>query len=187
MVKPMQTNSILIGTLAVIGFAGPIFAADPGKSDYAGQETRSTKSLSQQDVAALRNADGMGMAKAAELNGYPGPRHVLALAQELGLTEGQITQVTAVRNRMSAAALPLGVELIDREGALDRLFSHGRITPELLTAETAAIGEIQGLLRAVHLAAHLETHTILSIEQVAQYNKLRGYAGTGTSDHDHAR
>jgi hypothetical protein len=64
------------------------------------------------------------------------------LWRELRLTEGQANQVTAVRDRMSAAALPLGAELIERELALDRLFAQGQITPELLAAETSAIGKI---------------------------------------------
>jgi hypothetical protein len=38
----------------------------------------------------------MGMAKAAELNGYPGPAHVLSLATQLGLTPDQHQQVTAI-------------------------------------------------------------------------------------------
>jgi len=185
MVKFMRVLSILIGTIAVIGIAGPTAGADPNKSSYAGEQSRSIKALSAEDIAALRKGEGMGMAKAAELNGYPGPLHVLVLMRDLRLTETQISQVTAIRDRMSAAALPLGAELIERERLLDRLFAQGQITPERLTAETAAIGEIQGRLRAVHLAAHLETRRILSAEQVAQYNKLRGYDGTGGSDQDH--
>jgi len=59
------------------------------ESPYAGQQSRSIKALPEGDIAALQNGDGMGMAKAAELNGYPGPRHVLALAAELHLTEAQ--------------------------------------------------------------------------------------------------
>ena len=114
------------------------------------------------------------MAKAAELNGYPGPRQVLALAKELRLTEAQAYQTNAFRDRMSAAARPLGAELIDRERLLDQLFATGEITPERLTAETTAIGDIQGRLRAVHLAAHLETRAILTPEQVAQYNQTPG-------------
>jgi len=86
---------------------------------------------------------------------------------------------------MSAAARPLGAELIERERLLDQLFAKGEITPERLTAETAAISDIQGRLRAVHLAAHLHTRVILTPEQVAQYDKLRGYTETGTSSHDH--
>lgn len=155
------------------------------ESPYAGQQSRSIKALSEDDIAALQNGDGMGTAKAAELNSYPGPRHVLSLAKELRLTEGQADQMTALRDRMSAAARPLGAALIDRERSLDQLFAKGEITPERLTAETEAIGDVQGRLRAVHLAAHLETRAILTSEQVALYDKLRGYTPTRTSSHDH--
>jgi hypothetical protein len=102
----------------------------------------------------------MGLAKAAELNGYPGPLHVLALAKELRLTSGQMRQVTDIRERMSAAAKPLGGEIIDREQELDGLFAQGQITADRLSAETAAIGALQGRLRSVHLAAHLETRDV---------------------------
>src|SRR3954463_8726106 len=98
-------------------------AADNSAAPYAGQQARAIKALSDEEIAALRKGEGMGMAKAAELNGYPGPLHVLALMRDLRLTETQISQVTAIRDRMSAAALPLGAELIERERALDRLFA----------------------------------------------------------------
>ena len=49
-------------------------------SPYAGQQTRAIKALSPEDLAGLLNGEGRGMAKAAELNGYPGPVHVLELA-----------------------------------------------------------------------------------------------------------
>jgi len=179
----MRAISISIGTIALIAFAGPILAADTGQSDYTGQEARPIKSLSVEDIAALRKGEGMGMAKAAELNGYRGPLHVLALAGDLHLTESRVSRVMPVRNSMSGAALPLEVELIEREHVLDQLFAQVQITPERLTAETATIGEMQGRLRAVHLAAHLQTRAILSPEQVAQYNKLRGYDETSGSDH----
>jgi hypothetical protein len=58
---------------------------------------------------------------------------------------------------MSAAAKPLGGELIAREQVLDQLFARGEITPDRLAIETEAIGELNGRLRSVHLAAHLET------------------------------
>jgi hypothetical protein len=38
----------------------------------------------------------MGMAKAAELNGYPGPRHVLDLSPELHLTDAQTKLVRGI-------------------------------------------------------------------------------------------
>lgn len=52
-------------------------------SPYAGQEMRDIKSLSDNDVQSLQNGTGEafgGIAKLAELNGYPSPRHVLDMA-----------------------------------------------------------------------------------------------------------
>jgi LTXXQ motif family protein len=170
---------LLMGCIALFGLPAAACAANTGHSTYLGQQSREIKALSDEDISALRNGDGMGFAKAADLNHYPGPRHVLALARELKLTENQIAQVTVIRDRMSAAARPLGNELIDRERGLDQLFSYTNITPERLLTETAAIGDIQGRLRAVHLAAHLETRAILNAEQIAEYDKWRGYADTG--------
>jgi hypothetical protein len=182
----MMRTSVVMGALAAMCLLSQPAAADNARSAYVGQQSRDIKALSGEDIAALRNADGMGLAKAAELNGYPGPRHVLALVRELWLSESQAAQVTAIRNRMSTAARPLGDELIDRERTLDQLFAQREITPERLTAATAAIGDIQGRLRAVHLAAHLETRAVLSTEQIAQYDKLRGYTGTGPPNRDHS-
>jgi Spy/CpxP family protein refolding chaperone len=176
----------VMAVVALFGLTGAASTADSARSAYVGQQSRDIKALSGEDIAALRNGDGMGFAKAAELNGYPGPRHVLTLLRELRLSETQSAQVTAIRDRMSAAARPLGDELIDRERALDQLFAQREITPERLIAATAAIGEIQGRLRAVHLAAHLETRAVLSPEQIAQYDKLRGYTETGAPKRDHS-
>ena len=56
---------------------------------YGGLETRPIKALSEQQIADLKAGRGMGMALAAERNGYPGPLHVLELADQLGLTPAQ--------------------------------------------------------------------------------------------------
>lgn len=175
----MRPRAIPIAAAVAIVVAGPASAADHAGSGYAGQQTRAIKALSEDDIAALRNGEGMGFAKAAELNGYPGPRHALDLGRELGLSEAQQRQVTAVWDRMNKAARSLGAALIEREAALDQLFGAGGITAERLSAETAAIGELQARLRAAHLLAHLETRALLSPEQVAQYNRLRVYDEPG--------
>jgi hypothetical protein len=125
------------------------------------------------------------MAKAAELNGYPGPAHVLQLAVQLGLTEMQQRDVQAIFDRMSAAAKPLGGALIVQEQALDQLFAKGEITPDRLAAATAAIAELQGRLRAVHLSAHLETRALLNADQIARYQQLRGYGVSPAPEHHH--
>ena len=155
-----------------------------------GNRVRAIKALSDDDIAALRKGEGMGMAKAAELNGYPGPAHVLALAGQLGLTEAQQRNVQAIFDRMSAAAKPIGGELIAQEQTLDQLFAKSDITPDRLATATAAIAELQGRLRAVHLAAHLGTRALLtgSNRPLSAAPGLRRSAGSPAHHHlDRAR
>ena len=166
-------------------FAAPIGAETP-PAPYAGQQTRPIKALSADDIAALLNGDGMGMAKAAELNGYPGPRHVLDLSAQLALTPDQRRQIQAVFERMNAAARPLGAQLVERERSLDQLFRSGDVSPDRLAAETGRIGDLQGRLRAVHLGAHLATRALLTTDQIALYKHLRGYDGqSAPAQHRH--
>jgi hypothetical protein len=175
----------IIAIFATCAFGLPTLAAEMPVTPYAGQQARQVKALSDEDIAALRNGEGMGMAKAAELNGYPGPTHVLGLATQLGLTPDQLQRVTAIFERMSAAAKQLGGELIAREQVLDQLFARGEITPDRLAIETAAIGELTGRLRSVHLAAHLETRALLPPDQIALYQRLRGYGDPALAPHHH--
>ena len=177
----------LIAALALLAPLGAGTLAAP-PSPYAGQQSREIKALSDGEIDDLLNGRGMGLAKAGELNGYPGPIHVLDLAAELQLTPEQRQAVAGIRDRMSAAAKPLGGEIVERERTLDRQFASGRISEAELAAMTRAIGELQGRLRAVHLAAHLETKAVLTPEQVARYDQLRGYGSGGSpAPHDHGK
>jgi hypothetical protein len=47
---------------------------------------RPIKALSAEQIADLKAGQGLSLALAAELNGYPGPRHVLELGKQLGET-----------------------------------------------------------------------------------------------------
>jgi len=93
----------------------------------------------------------MGLAKAAELNGYPGPAHVLELAAQLDLTPEQKTKTEFLFKKMQARAIPLGKELIEEERALDRLFASRAVNSESLGQALARIGQLQGQVRQVHL------------------------------------
>jgi Spy/CpxP family protein refolding chaperone len=177
-------RGMIAALLAACALAVPVSAETPD-APYAGQQSRAIKALSDEDIAALRAGNGMGLAKAAELNGYPGPAHVLALADRLQLTAAQRQEVAAIHARMSTGARPLGEAVIAHEQALDQLFAKGVATPDSLGAETAAIGELEGRLRAVHLAAHLSTRALLSPEQIALYQQLRGYGEEMPAMHHH--
>jgi len=137
--------------------------------------------LSEQQVADLRAGRGMGLALPAEVNGYPGPLHVLELADRLGLSEPQRTKVQALLTAIKAETIPIGEKLIAQEGELDRQFRERSITSASLTATTSEIGATQAALRAAHLK-HLATLEILTAAQVQHYAVLRGYGGGGTSN-----
>jgi hypothetical protein len=171
---------VMAATLATVGAAQ---AQHAPASPYAGLETRSVKALSSEQIADLKAGRGMGLALPAELNGYPGPVHVLELGDRLGLTGEQRTRVEELHAAMKAETVPLGERLIAQETDLDRLFATRSVTPASLQAATAAIGATQGSLRLAHLRHHLSTLEVLTPEQVRQYAELRGYGTLGGYAH----
>ena len=168
---------------AILATAAAARAQHAPASPYAGLETRPVKALSDQQIADLRAGRGMGLALSAELNGYPGPLHVLELADRLGLTGAQRTRVQDIHAAMKAETVPLGESLIAQETELDRQFATKSVTPASLQATTAAIGATQGALRGAHLRYHLSTLEVLTPEQVHRYGELRGYRASGGLGH----
>jgi Spy/CpxP family protein refolding chaperone len=157
----------------------PGVSAAPPASAYVGQEARDIKSLSPEDINAYLSGKGMGLAKAAELNGYPGPAHVLELASQLELTREQRVKSEALFASMESKAIPLGRALVDEERKLDRLFATKDVNPELLAGSLSEIGSLQARVRGAHLEAHLAQAQILTPEQNERYLQLRGYGGSG--------
>ena len=142
---------------------------------YAGMQERDIKALSERQLADLRAGRGMSFALPAELNGYPGPAHVLELAPELELSAAQRDRTQALFEQMQREASALGEALIGAEHELDRLFRDGRATLEGLEAATSKAAAAQGRLREAHLRYHLAMMDVLSPGQVAEYKRLRGY------------
>lgn len=157
------------------------WAAHAQQVGYSGQQTRDIKALSAEETADLLAGRGMGLAKAGELNHYPGPAHVLELQDKLRLTPDQINAARASFERMATAAKPLGAILVQRERSLDDAFKNGGLNRDALSQQTAEIGALQGQLRAVHLTTHLETRALLTSGQTATYDSLRGYADAPAS------
>ena len=178
----MLTKTKTSLALLALSLATVAFAAAP--SPYVGEQTREIKALSSGDIDNLRSGRGMGLARPAELNSYPGPRHVLDSAAELQLTSDQISALTREFDAMKAAAIPVGEKIIERETALDQLFTSKHATADAVRALTVEIGLLQGELRAVHLNAHVTTVAILTPAQVAKYNDLRGYTSGAPVVHD---
>jgi Spy/CpxP family protein refolding chaperone len=142
------------------------------------------KTVTAEQAQALLNGEGMGMAKAAELNHYPGPRHVLQLASDLHLTPEQTAATQKLFDSMHENAVDLGEEILAREKDLDALFANERPSPAEVSALVSQIAVLEGRLRATHLLAHLKEREQLRPEQVAAYDQLRrGADGSG----EHAR
>ncbi|MBC8036894.1 MAG: DUF305 domain-containing protein, partial [Rhizobiales bacterium] len=144
-------------------------------SAYAGWQSRTIKALSGEDIANLEAGRGMGLALAAELNGYPGPVHVLDFTKELALTAEQTSRTAQLFEQMKAETIPIGKRIIEEEAALDRLFAGRTISPPALADATQRIGLAQGELRVAHLRYHLEMAELLSPGQIGRYAELRGY------------
>lgn len=146
-------------------------------SPYTDLESREIKALSAADVDGLLAGAGMQLALPAELNGYPGPRHVLDMAEMLGLSDGQRTSVQEVFDRMQEEAQALGAKIVEAERLLDAAFAEGTIDEAFLESMAGDIARARGALRVAHLKAHLEVYPLLSEEQRSHYRMARGYGG----------
>ena len=133
------------------------------------------RALSPEEIAQIERGEGAGYAKAAELNGVPGPRHVLDLAHDLGLTHDQVTGVQAVHDEMQAAVIPAGERYLAAQRRLEEDFRAGALSEETLPDRVAEVSRLEGELAAAHLVAHLRTAKLLTPEQIVAYNRLRGY------------
>lgn len=167
---------IILGLLT-----GEAFGSEGSPS--AGEQAPEIKALSKSQIDGLLAGKGMGYGKAAELNGYPGPAHVLELAAELSLTAEQRKDTEAIFARMEAAAKDLGAELVAAERALDQAFKSKVIDGVSLSKLAKDIGNVESRLRATHLNAHLQQTRILSDHQIVKYMTLRGHNRDGHGGH----
>jgi len=175
-------NNWLLAGLITVALALPPAQQSP----YTEHTQRPIKALSEEQVAGYLAGEGMGYALAAELNDYPGPKHVLELATELQLSGQQEAQVTAAFTAMQADAQALGARLVDLERQLDEAFAQRSITEAELGERLVELGRVGGELRLAHLRAHLETTALLSAAQIQHYGVLRGYSDHGDhGEHQH--
>lgn len=174
----------LIAALALAA-AGAAHAEAVVATPYAGQQQRAIKSLSDSDVAGLLAGHGAGLAKAAELNGYPGPVHVLELSKALHLSEGQADATRELMDRHKREASRLGAALVDAERHLDSLFAKREATPDAVDQAAARVGALQAQLRAEHLKTHIAQTALLDAHQVQRYASLRGYGDAPAAPASH--
>lgn len=172
----MSLRALSIGLAIAFNPAGGSAQDHMGHaSPYAGLETRAIKSLSENDLKELRRGGGWGLALPAELNGIPGPAHLLALSDEIPLSADQVVAIQRIFDAMRGKAIAAGARLIEAEDAIGTAFRSDDLDE---TSLRALIGEAEAAradLRFIHLSRHLSTPPLLSAEQIARYNILRGY------------
>jgi len=157
-------------------------AAQHSHSAYAGMENRNIKSLSESDLEDLRRGAGWGLALAAELNGVPGPAHLLELKDQIGLSAEQVRAIEEIFAQMKSEAQAAGAEFIAAEQAIEAAFRAGDLSPDTLRALIDRSAAARAELRYIHLVRHLETPPLLSDTQIAAYNTLRGYGAADPCD-----
>jgi Spy/CpxP family protein refolding chaperone len=167
--KPTMRSAVFLLALAATG-------AQAQHHHYSGQQ-RDIKTLSAEEVQQYLSGAGMGYAKAAELNHFPGPMHVLELADSLKLTAEQAGQARSLMEAHKAEARAIGAKLVDSQRALDALFRSGRVEQQALAEAVRDVARLEGEYRLSHLETHRRMRALLTDDQVAAYDRLRGYAG----------
>jgi Spy/CpxP family protein refolding chaperone len=168
--------------MKVLAFAVLAFAAVQALAQhqpYAGQQARDLKALSAEEVKQYLSGAGMGYARPAELNRYPGPMHVLELADKLDLTPSQRASTKALMDAHKAQARALGAKRVESERVIESLFRSGEASEAALAKAVQAAAALEGEYRLSHLDTHRRMRALLTEEQVERYEKLRGYADGG--------
>jgi hypothetical protein len=167
--------------LLVLLAAAAACRGTPAPSPYAAIADSPVRGLTAQEIDDLLEGRGAGYARTAELNGYPGPRHVLELGVQLELRADQRAAAERVFGAMQADARRVGADIVARERALSAAFQSRRVSAAELRARVDTLATLYGRLRAVHLAAHLEMTAVLTPAQVRRYDALRGYEHAGAA------
>lgn len=169
--------------LIVLAVLWPLAAAaQQSHSDYAGMENRDIKALSDADLDDPRRGMGWGLALAAELNGVPGPAHLLELKDRIGLNPDQVSAIGKILAQMTSEAQAAGAEFIAAEQAIEAAFRAGDLSPDGLRDLIERASAARSELRYIHLVRHLQTPPLLSNAQIKAYNRLRGYAAANPCD-----
>jgi len=159
------------------------------RSPYAVLRGTAATGLLPEEVEGLVSGKGMALALAAEVNGYPGPRHVLdaADAGQLALRPDQLSAIQQLNARMLEEAQAKGKDILQAEADLAQRFREGRIDDPGLREHLQHIGQLRAELRFIHLRTHLTTRALLTADQIARYNAIRGYAGQSGGPQQHTR
>ncbi len=173
MIRSRQAS--IARTIGAALLAATTLAACSSMTPYAGQQSRPIKSLSDREVRDYLSGAGMGFARAAELNSYPGPMHVMELADALQLSGQQRAATQVLFDAHKAEARAIGAQLVEAERELDALFRAGAASEQVLADQVSRVAQWHGRYRLSHLETHRRMRALLSATQISRYDELRGY------------
>lgn len=130
--------------------------------------------VSEQEKEALLKGGGLGAGMIAMMNGYPGPKHVLEMGDELELTDAQRESIGTIYGKVKAESVKYGTELVEKDEALAAMFTSGSVDTGDVEKLAREIGELQGRVRAEHLNAHVKTYDALTPAQREKLSSMQG-------------
>ena len=131
--------------------------------------------LTSDEIEQYRAGAGMGYAVPAERNQFPGPMHVLELAEPLALSAEQRAATERLMQAHKTEARALGAKLIAAEQHLEQLFRSRQVDDAKLAQAVSEAARLQGEYRLSHLETHRRMRALLTDEQVKRYGMLRGH------------
>lgn len=153
---------------------GKAVPVKPTESAPAPTSGSGMKALDKDDVADYSDGKPMRYARAAELNGFPGPKKALEWAEDLKLTADQKTSLDRIWREEKDSAAGFGKQIVEKEKELDTLFKGNAAPDEAkVMAVVSQIAKLEGDYRAAHLKANVATAKTLTADQILAYRKAK--------------
>ena len=169
----MNIRSLCLSTSLAALLVASTMPAEAHQARQSGHKGGDPQAMQMREFRNLQQGRGMGMARAAETNGYPGPKHVLEHAEALALTDDQIERSREIMTRVKSRAPELGKQVVDAEKQLEAMFVEGNVDAASMDSLLMQIAELRAQLRSIHLTAHLDQAAILTEAQITKYTELR--------------
>lgn len=169
----MNTKAKLLSACLAAFLAASAIPGAAQQGQQAGHHGRDHGGKQAREFRNLQQGRGMGMGRAAETNGYPGPMHVLQHAEALELSDGQIERTRELMTRVKSRAPELGKQIVDAEERLEAMFAEDSVNAAKMDALLLQIAELRAHLRSLHLTAHLDQAAVLTEAQLEKYKTLR--------------
>lgn len=169
----MNIRTICVSASLAALLVASAMPAGAQQTPQSGHKGGGPQSMQMREHRSLMQGRGMGMARIADVNGYPGPMHVLQHAEALELSEEQRAQTAEIRDRVRNEAPAIGEQIVAAEKRLEAMFAEGEVEPAAMDALLSEIADLRARFRSVHLTAHLDQARVLTEAQIEQYMELR--------------